>query len=56
MVQLRWLKEAKDDLREIYAYISSEQRRYNIVAPNFAVYNAEPLIFGIITSWSGSEQ
>lgn len=28
MVELRWLKEAKDDLREIYAYISRDSRRY----------------------------
>lgn len=28
MVQIRWLKEAKDDLKEIFDYISSDSVRY----------------------------
>ena len=28
MVEVRWLKEAKDDLRDIYDYISLDSERY----------------------------
>ena len=28
MVQIRWLKEARTDLKEIYDYISSDSKRY----------------------------
>lgn len=28
MVQIRWLKEAKNDLKEIYYYISIDSKRY----------------------------
>ena len=28
MVQLKWLKSAKDDLKEIYDYISFDSKRY----------------------------
>jgi toxin ParE1/3/4 len=28
MVEIRWLKEAKDDLKEIYDYISLDSKRY----------------------------
>ena len=28
MVQIRWLKEAKADLKDIYDYISSDSKRY----------------------------
>ena len=28
MVQIRWLNEARDDLRDIYDYISTDSKRY----------------------------
>lgn len=28
MVQIKWLKEARDDLKEIYDYISKDSERY----------------------------
>jgi len=28
MVKIRWLKEAKNDLKDIYDYISSDSKRY----------------------------
>ena len=28
MVEIRWLKEARDDLKEIYDYISRDSKRY----------------------------